>query len=136
MNGSPLTLSAQLELAMQKLVSETRHCEVQHWGKIEGTVKDYYIALGINYNGEAEFPSKTFYWCSSRNFNFAELPKPKDEIRNKVDKINSLFSGEYDQILAKQDGEERKIVLDDDDAMPLIIKPKNITELDRLGHVV
>ena len=48
--------------------------------------------------------------------------------------INGVFSGEYDQILARQDGEERKIVLDD--AMPLVVKPKNVTELDRLAHVV
>ena len=50
---------------MQKLVSETRHCEVLNWGKIEGTVKDYYIGLGLSFNGASGFPTKTFYWCSS-----------------------------------------------------------------------
>jgi len=42
------------------------------WGRIEGSEKDYYIALGLNFKGYYEFPVKSFYWCTS-DFKFAKL---------------------------------------------------------------
>jgi hypothetical protein len=118
---------------MGKLRSETSHDEILHWGRIEGTVKDYHIAQGLNFNGQSNFPKKTFYWCSSRNFNFAELHCPNKNICEKVEACNSKFTGEYDTIICTQEGEAKEIYLDEEDALPIIIKPKNITELDRLS---
>lgn len=96
-------------------------------------MKDYFICLGINYK-TPEFPKKTFYWRS--NNNFAELPSIDDKIICKIAHINTLFTGEHDNILAQQDGESKELFLDEDDALPIIIKPKPITELDRLSYVV
>ena len=48
--------------------------EVKLWGKIHGVTKDYFIALALNYTNQYEFPHKTFYWCSSGNWVFQELP--------------------------------------------------------------
>lgn len=121
---------------MSKLRTEVAHDEIHFWGKIEGTVKDYHVALGLNFNGAQLFPTKTFYWCSSRNYNFAELPKVCPKSEEKIAEINSLFTGEYDTILATQDGETKELFLDDDDTLPIVIKPKNVTELDRLASVV
>jgi len=70
------------------------------WGKVEGTVKDYFIALGLNYSGVAGFPRKTFYWCSSRNYNFASLPSPTEKVGLIVKQINTKLTGEYDTIIA------------------------------------
>jgi len=44
------------------------------WGRIEGVSKDYYIALGLNFRENFEFPKKTFFW-SSNDFNFSDLPE-------------------------------------------------------------
>ncbi len=121
---------------MAKLKVETQHDEILFWGKIEGVVKDYHIALGLNYAGSPIFPTKTFYWCSSRNYNFASLPSINAKVAEKVAAINTQFTGEYDTILGTQEGETKTIVLEDEEEMPLTIKPKNITELDRLSHTV
>jgi hypothetical protein len=79
---------------------ETKHCEIMLWGKFEGTVKDYFIALGLNYSGSPNFPKKTFYWCSSRNFSFSFLPHSNEKTASVVSSINSQFTGEYDTILS------------------------------------
>lgn len=63
-------------------------------------MKDYFIALGLNYFGVAGFPRKTFYWCSSRNYNFASLPSPTEKVGLIVKEINTKFTGEYDTIIA------------------------------------
>ena len=41
-----------------------------------GVVNDYYVAVGLIYLGVSDFPSKKFFWCSSANWIFAELPEP------------------------------------------------------------
>lgn len=87
---------------MTKLRDETTHDEIQFWGKIDGTIKDcyYHVALALDYNGSTLFPTKTFYWCSSWNFNFAELPATNEKTAKSIGDINTLFTGEYDTILA------------------------------------
>lgn len=32
------------------------------WGRIRGTTKDYYLAIGYKFKDEYEFPAKRFYW--------------------------------------------------------------------------
>ena len=115
---------------MQKLKIESSHHEIQFWGKIEGTVKDYHIALGLDFVETSDsFLKKTFYWCSSRNFNFAQLPEINKELKG-VSEINTGFTGEYDQILAVADGAGKEIWLDENDQLPVQVKAKPITELD------
>lgn len=86
---------------MSKLRTETEHDEILFWGKIEGTVKDYHVVCGLNFVGQSGFPTKHFYWCSSRNFNFAQLPTPNPAAESVVAELNTRFSGEYDTILGE-----------------------------------
>ena len=64
----------RLELAMLKLTEHYQFDSLYFWGRIEGVERDYYIALGVNDKGEYEFPKKRFFWCSSMNYTFSELP--------------------------------------------------------------
>ena len=43
-----------------------------------GISGDYYIALGLNFKGNYEFPHKDFYWASSSNYVFSPLPAMLD----------------------------------------------------------
>ena len=61
-----------------KLTESTNFDQIQFWGKVEGILKDYYVAVGLNYKGQYEFPRKTFYWCGE-NFNFAKFPDVKED---------------------------------------------------------
>jgi len=49
---------------------------VWSWGKIEGCLTDYYIAVGINYLGKVGFCEKKFFWCTGDSKKFSELPEP------------------------------------------------------------
>lgn len=82
------------------------------------------------------FPKKTFYWCSSRNFSFSFLPQINAKTSLLVSDFNTKFTGEYDTILSASEGLVREIKLDDEDSLPIQIKVKNVTELDRLAYVV
>ena len=127
----------ELDLALKKLKTETSHHEIQFWGKIEGTVKDYHIALGLDFvETEDSFLKKSFYWCSSRNFNYAQLPVPTETSSKAVNEINTGFTGEYDTILAPGEDTGKEIWLDENDPLPVQVKSKPVTELDRLAHVV
>jgi radial spoke head protein 9 len=100
-------------------------------------VKDYFIALGINFNGESGFASKTFYWCSSSNWNFASMPAISKKTAEALCEFNGLFTGEHDKILKESgasEGEETYVF--QNDTLVVTNKGKNITELDRLAYVV
>lgn len=102
-----------------------------------GTVKDYFIALGLNFNGATEFCTKTFYWCSSTNYNFASMPAVNKKLAATLASFNGLFTGEHDKILkeAGEGGDEKSYVFEND-TLVITNKGKNITELDRLSRVV
>lgn len=128
---------SEIELALLKIQNESLHDEVLFWGKVNGTVKDYFIALGLNFSGETGFCSKSFYWCSSTNYNFASLPAVDKKQVATLASFNGLFTGEHDKILKESESTDRtEIFVDEDDAIPIVIKGKNVTELDRLAYAV
>ena len=103
----------QLELGLEKLANQESCDELLFWGKVIGTAKDYYLALAVDYQGKYEFPQKTFYWCSSSNFTFSEMPELNEQHADAVDKMNACFSGEHDKVLIsvekkEEGGEEAK----------------------------
>jgi len=58
----------QLELGLRSLLNKSTKDdfeEVMFWGRISGVKCDYYIAVGITYNGKYEFPTKRFYYATS-----------------------------------------------------------------------
>jgi radial spoke head protein 9 len=89
----------QLELALQRLQGQTTADEVLFWGKINGLDKDYFIALTVTYNGNYEFPDKKFYFTTSANYTFAEMPDLNEQHRDAVDKMNDFFTGNPTTIL-------------------------------------
>lgn len=100
-------------------------------------MKDYFVALGLGFNGELGFCSKTFYWCSSSNYNFASMPTVSPKLAKTLATFNGLFTGEHDKILKEADGSDgQEAYVFENDTLVVTNKGKNITELDRLAHVV
>ena len=64
-----------------------------------GTAKDYYIALGLVYSNQYEFPRKKFYYCSSATFIFTELPELNKQHVAIADGMDIPFSGDAERIL-------------------------------------
>jgi radial spoke head protein 9 len=94
-------------------------------------VKNYYVALGLNFRGEEEFPAKKFFWCSSGNFIFAELPEcnSNQDIKSRLEGMSTLFTGEFDKILidAAETGEVGRVIGNEDDEDMIRLPPKHIT---------
>ena len=88
----------KLELALLKLTETSSFDQIVFWGKIEGIKSDYYIAQGLNFKGQYEFPRKTFFWCG-QDFNFAEFPALKEEFADRVDQFRGLFVGQHNRTL-------------------------------------
>jgi len=75
-----------------KLSESESFDNILFWGKVEGSTKDYYLAVGLNFRGYYEFPNKRFFWSSS-DFSFSELPPLNLEYKDRVDGIRTFFSG-------------------------------------------
>jgi len=75
--------------------------ELLFWGKICGTHRDYYIAMGITYSEKYEFPEKKFFYALSSDFKFVAFPTLNDQHNAKVDIYGSMFTGIPDKILIK-----------------------------------
>jgi radial spoke head protein 9 len=135
LNGVTMSIDELLHfnLSIEQLRSEFKLDHAFFWGKVIGTVKDYFVVMALDYNSlKNGFPSKRFFWCSSSNFIFASLPQPLLHQSSKFDAMNTYFTGEYDRVLVQLGG--APTVIDADAG--IVIPPKNITELDRLSYVV
>ena len=53
----------------------------------------------MNYSGQYEFPVKKFFWCTSANYEFAELPELNQQHEPNADKLATPFFGEPEKIL-------------------------------------
>lgn len=103
------------------------------WGKIRGTVKDYFVCYYVSESTTQDLvPAKHFYWCSSQNYIFSSLSKPTQNTITKLRAFPMLFTGEFDQVIV-QSHEPPKVI---DAAAGIILPPKHLTELDRLSVVV
>ena len=137
---SGMTLSLEekmnIELSLLKIYEHEDFEEVLFWGKIRGIMKDYYIAMALNYKSFKEYPSKRFFWCTNQNWSFAELSPLLDSDKEFVEQFNMNFTGEHDRILleAAENVTETEdlLVPDEQEKLP----SKNFTELDRLSYVV
>ena len=69
----------RLNMGLQALLneaSESGDCafeELLFWGRVSGLRADYYIAMGVTYEKQYEFPTKSFYFASSTNFVFRKF---------------------------------------------------------------
>lgn len=140
----------QLEIALTQLTNQVDCDEVLFWGKITGQKEDYYIALCIWFKGKYEFPDKTFYWATTKNFKFSQIPDPLEQHNNYAE-MSTPFVGDPKFIInllevpkeenpddqpVNPDGgadgaEEVKDDLADSSSDDEIkVPPKNFTELD------
>ena len=131
--------------------------ELLFWGKITGLNSDYLIAVAIFYEGKYEFPLKKFYWASSNDYKFQELPETLEQHTEYVNKYNDFFTGDHTKILENletpagegegdaqpdadqnegEGGENAKDIDTESEEDEVKIPPKNLTELDRLAFVV
>ena len=93
----------RLNLGLQALLnqaSETDFEELLFWGRISGLTADYYIAMGVTYSQQYEFPTKTFFFANSNDMIFRQF---RD--------MNVLHKDEYDNISAPFDGDSNKIYI-------------------------
>jgi radial spoke head protein 9 len=77
-NGVCLNIEekTRLEIGLQELMIKEKNESLKFWGRIPADDTDYYIALGINYKNNYEFPEKKFYFTTPLlNFNFELLPE-------------------------------------------------------------
>jgi len=144
----------KLEIALLKLNETQQYEQMLFWGKIEGTERDYYIALGLNFRGNYEFPFKKYFW-SSNEFKFSELPAINPEYKDKVGSFRQPFTGRPEEILIQVTGDQeeeppqqeppkeeeevkqqRDPLADTDDEAEIKVPPKNFTELDRLAYII
>ncbi|CAD8211734.1 unnamed protein product [Paramecium pentaurelia] len=132
--GQTLNLEERikLKLAILKIQEHYTFDEVLFWGRVEGVEKDYYIAIGIQYKGQYEFPLKKFYW-SSNNYHFAELPKYNEEYALRAENLREPFTGQHEHIVFKT---EEEINFEDSLEIPAQLPAKHFSELERLSFVV
>ncbi len=140
-NGVCLNLEERLklEIALNDLHMDIKSDEMWFWGKIVGVEKDYYVALAIFFRDHYLFPKKKFYFCSSTNFVFSELPEICEHHLKDFLKFNTYFIGNPDVILQTYASAEESYYVDEeekDDYFKPKIALKNLTESDRLSYVV
>ena len=104
-NGICLSLEERMKLltTLDQLKSDIKCDEMQFWGKILGAEKDYYISKALYYKGNKNFPKKKYFFCSSNNFIFSELPEIQPHHFDNFCKFNTYFIGNPDIILEKYD---------------------------------
>ena len=86
-----------MDVSLQELLNQREGLdfeELQLWGKVTGLKADYFVAIGYTFNGKYEFPVKTFYWASSRDYKFQAFPELNTQHKDHVNKFRSLYSGD------------------------------------------
>jgi len=79
-------------MGLQQLLneaSETDFEELLFWGRISGLKGDYYIAMGVTFSHQYEFPTKTFYFAESKDFVFRKFREMNSHWKDLYDKFNS-----------------------------------------------
>lgn len=144
-----------MEIGLTNLNNSIECDELLFWGRITGLKADYLVAVAVFYEGKYEFPVKKFYWATSNDFKFQEMPETLEQHNEHVNKYNDFFTGDPAKILenleapadegegeAKDaganegEGDNAKEMESESEDDEVGIPPKNMTELDRLAFVV
>jgi len=74
-----------------------------------GINSDYFIAVGLTYTSQYEFPVKKFFWALSKDFQFSEMPELNDQHKVAVNNDQSLFEGNPKKklVTVRKEGEGR-----------------------------
>ena len=137
-NGICLSIEEvlKLRLTLDQLKNDIQSDEILFWGKIMGAEKDYYISEALYYKGN-KFPKRKFYFCTSSNFSFSELPEIQKHHLKEFKNYNTYFIGNPDIILKKfSDNKNTNIEEQIGDVFKPNLKLKKLTESDRLSYIV
>ena len=88
-------------MGLQALLNEadgTDFEEILFWGRISGMTCDYYIAMGVTYTKQYEFPTKTFYFASSNDFVFKKFRDINSLHKDKYDALEGPFKGDSNHV--------------------------------------
>lgn len=64
--GFTLSVEERFRLRLAHLNLLAAHPDIDQlkfWGRIDGTAKSYYLALGLRFRKSYEFPHKYFFWA-------------------------------------------------------------------------
>jgi len=98
----------RLSLGLQQLLNsanETDFEELLFWGRVTGLRGDYYIAMGVTYRHQYEFPTKSFYLASSHDFCFRKFRELNRQHETEYDKLLGPFTGDSNHVYIKVDNE-------------------------------
>ena len=105
----------RLNLALQNLLNSSADGDFEEllfWGRISGTRGDYYIAMGVTYKRQYEFPTKTFYFASSTDFVFKKFRDVNTYHKDKYDGLAGAFTGDSTLVHIKVDPETTQADID------------------------
>jgi len=148
----------QLDLALQQLLNDSAVSDFEEllfWGRVSGNNGDYFIAIGLTFNEQFEFPSKKFYWCSSvSGMRFQQFPALNQQHLAEYNILANLpFTGNWAEIYKTVENPEEMEELrlkreekanqekdplessSDEDLESLVVKI-NLKEIDRLHYHV
>jgi hypothetical protein len=68
---------------------------------------DYFVAVSYLYSGQYEFPQKRFYWATSKDFEFQDMPDLNDQHKEFINREASIFEGNPKKklVTVKKEGE-------------------------------
>ena len=95
-------------MALQQLLNEVQDTDFEEllfWGRISGAKADYYIAMGVTFKHQFEFPTKTFYYASSNDFIFKKFRDINTQHKDEYDKLTTAFTGDPALVIIKDERE-------------------------------
>ena len=96
-------------MGLQQLLNESADAEFEEllfWGRVSGTRSDYYIAMGVTYKHQYEFPTKCFFFASSNDFVFRKFRDMNTQHKDEYDKILTPFIGDSAHVYIKEEREK------------------------------
>ena len=118
----------RLNLGLQQLLNDAKpedFEELLFWGRVSGVSKDYYIAMGVTYTSQYEFPTKTFFFATSGDMVFKQFREINTQHKDEYDKIVTQFKGDPTHVYIKVDEEVKK-----DDEVNQDEQPKDVDPLE------
>ncbi len=95
----------KLNIGLQELCDSSKFDQILFWGRIRGVSEDYYIALGLVFKDQFEFPAKKFFFAG-KDFKFKELPPIISQFKDLVEDFNGNFDGNPEKVLWESQEEE------------------------------
>ena len=105
----------RLNLGLQNLLNSSADGDFEEllfWGRITGTRGDYYIAMGVTYKRQYEFPTKTFFFASSTDFVFKKFRDINTFHKDKYDGLTGAFTGDSALVHIKVEPETTQADID------------------------